>query len=98
MRRSRRALRCRAPHDERPRSVHWVGCRTRFAFDNGDWESGEYSGLVALKPTRDATLAASNSGSAWTRQALSAAEWEAAAQRGAAHTMPSAMRRLGELG
>jgi hypothetical protein len=35
-------------------------------FDNSDWDGGTYSGLEALKPTRDATLVASESGSAWS--------------------------------
>ena len=35
-----------------------------WALDNANWESGEYSGLVALTPTRDATLAAKESGGA----------------------------------
>lgn len=37
-----------------------------FTFDNSEWDGGEYSGLEALKPTRDATLVASESGSAWS--------------------------------
>jgi hypothetical protein len=36
-----------------------------WALDDANWESGEFSGLVALKPTRDATLAARDSGRAW---------------------------------
>jgi hypothetical protein len=36
------------------------------AFDNSDWDSGEFSGLIALDPTRDATTVASTSGSAWS--------------------------------
>lgn len=35
-------------------------------FDNSEWDSGDYTGLEALKPTRDATLVASTSGSEWS--------------------------------
>jgi hypothetical protein len=41
-----------------------------FAFDNGDWDSGEYSGLEALRLTRDATLVASESGATWSGSCL----------------------------
>ncbi len=36
-----------------------------WAMDDANWDSGEHSGLVALEPTRDATLAARASYDAW---------------------------------
>lgn len=47
------------------------------AFDNSEWDSGDYSGLEALKPTRDATLAASESGSDWSGTCAAASGNEA---------------------
>lgn len=35
-------------------------------FDNSEWDDTSLSGMVALKPTRDATIAASESGGAWS--------------------------------
>jgi hypothetical protein len=35
------------------------------SMDNSEWESGDYSGLVALEPTRDATIAARASYEQW---------------------------------
>ncbi len=35
-------------------------------FDNSEWDDSSLTGLAALKPTRDATLVASDSGSAWS--------------------------------
>ena len=48
------------------------------SLDDSNWESGEYSGLVALEPTRDATLAARASyevwGGSWSSDAPAEAE------------------------
>jgi hypothetical protein len=35
------------------------------SMDNSEWDSGDYSGLVALEPTRDATIAARASYEEW---------------------------------
>jgi hypothetical protein len=45
------------------KAVNGVKTSFDFSFDNADWESGDYSGLVALAPTRDAIQTASDSGS-----------------------------------
>lgn len=39
--------------------------QTWLTFDNSEWDDTSLSGMVALKPTRDATLAASESGGTW---------------------------------
>jgi hypothetical protein len=45
------------------KAVNGIKTSFDFSFDIGDWESGAYSGLVALAPTRDAIQTASDSGS-----------------------------------
>jgi ABC-type glycerol-3-phosphate transport system substrate-binding protein len=44
-------------------AVNGVKTSFDFSFDSADWDSGDYSGLVALAPTREAIQTASDSGS-----------------------------------
>lgn len=45
-----------------------------WSLDDANWESREYSGLIALEPTRDATFAAKSSGEDWESACTSGAE------------------------